>query len=147
VPRITDFCCCMYAFGCKLSLVRLCDSDFGITHVDHITIGITCAAFCFHIANISFASSWYLFCLFYLLLLLFFFFLTEVETRTGRSVCDLLSAINCLSHFYKIHRRMSLQNLSNTPDFRENRLSNILALLRAVSEFLAVLFTFIHLIR
>ena len=24
---------------------------------------ITCAAFCFHIAHISFASSWYLFCL------------------------------------------------------------------------------------
>jgi len=28
-----------------------------------ITIGNTCAAFCFHIAHISFASSWYLFCL------------------------------------------------------------------------------------
>ena len=40
----------MYVFGCKLSLVRLCDSDFGITLVDNITIGITCAAFCFHIA-------------------------------------------------------------------------------------------------
>jgi len=50
-------------FGCKLSLVRLCDSDFGITPVDDITIGITCAAFCFHIAHILFASSWYLFCL------------------------------------------------------------------------------------
>jgi len=35
--------------GC---LVRLCDSDFGITPVDGITIGITCAAFCFHIAHI-----------------------------------------------------------------------------------------------
>ena len=50
-------------FGCKLILVRLCDSDFGITPVDDITIGITCAALCFHIAHISFSSSWYLFCL------------------------------------------------------------------------------------
>jgi hypothetical protein len=41
VPRITDFCSCTYAFGCKLSLLRLCDSDFGITPVDDITIGIT----------------------------------------------------------------------------------------------------------
>jgi len=49
--------------GCKLSVVRLCDSDFGITPVDDITIAITCAAFCFHIAHVSFASSWYLFCL------------------------------------------------------------------------------------
>jgi len=63
VPRITDFCICVYVFGCKLSLVRLCDSDFGITPVDDITIGITCAAFCFHIAHISVVSSWYLFCL------------------------------------------------------------------------------------
>ena len=63
MPRITDFCSCIYVFRCKLSLVRLCDSEFGITPIDDITIGITCAAFCFHIANISFASSWYLFCL------------------------------------------------------------------------------------
>ena len=53
----------MCALGCKLSLVRLCDSDFGITPVDDITIGIICAAFCFHTAHISFAISWYLFCL------------------------------------------------------------------------------------
>ena len=39
---------CIYVFGCKLSVVRLCDSDFGITPVDDIAIGITCAAFCFH---------------------------------------------------------------------------------------------------
>jgi len=63
VPRITDFCSCIYVLGCDLSLVRLCDSDFGITPVDDVTIGITCAAFCFHIAHISFASAWYLFCL------------------------------------------------------------------------------------
>jgi len=63
VPRITDFCSCIYVFRCKLSLVRLCDSDFGITPVDDIIIGITCAVFCFHIAHISFDSSWYLFCL------------------------------------------------------------------------------------
>jgi len=57
VPRVTDFCICIYVFGCKLSLVGVCNSDFGITPVDDITIGITCAAFCFHIAHISFASS------------------------------------------------------------------------------------------
>jgi len=51
--------------GCKLSVVRLCDSDFGITAVDDITVGITCAAFCFHIAHIS------LLLLLLLLLLLF----------------------------------------------------------------------------
>ena len=62
MPRITDFCSCIYVLGCKLSLVRLCDSDFEISPVDDITIGIICAAFCFHIAHISFASSWYLFC-------------------------------------------------------------------------------------
>jgi len=63
VPRITDFCSCIYVFGYKLSLVRLCDCDFEITPVDDITIGITFAAFCFHMAHISFASSCYLFCL------------------------------------------------------------------------------------
>ena len=63
MPRITDFCSCVYVLGCKLSVVRLCDSDFGITAVDDITIGITCAAFCFYIAHTSFARSWYLFCL------------------------------------------------------------------------------------
>ena len=52
-----------YVVGCRLSLVRLCDSDFGIIPVDDITIGITCAAFCFHTEHISFASSRYLFCL------------------------------------------------------------------------------------
>ena len=45
--------------GC---LSRLCDSDFQITPVDGITIGITGAAFCFHIAHISFAGSLYFFC-------------------------------------------------------------------------------------
>ena len=38
-------------------------SDFGITAVDDITNGITWAVFCFDIAHISFANSWYLFCL------------------------------------------------------------------------------------
>jgi len=47
---------------------RLSDNDFGITPVDDITIGITCAAFCFHIAHNSFASSWYLFCLSFIVL-------------------------------------------------------------------------------
>jgi hypothetical protein len=53
----------MYVFGCRLSLFRLCDSGFRITAVDYITNGITWAVFCFHVAHISFASSWYLFCL------------------------------------------------------------------------------------
>jgi len=57
------FCSCIYVFGRKLSLVRLCDSDFGITLVYDITIGMTCAAFRFHITHISIASSLYLFCL------------------------------------------------------------------------------------
>jgi len=35
----------VYVLGCRLSLARLCHSDFGITPVDDITIGITCAAF------------------------------------------------------------------------------------------------------
>ena len=44
MPRIADFCSCIYVLGCKLSLVRFCDSDFGITPVDDIAIRITCAA-------------------------------------------------------------------------------------------------------
>jgi hypothetical protein len=32
-------------------LVTVCDNDSGITPVDYITIGITCAAFCFHITH------------------------------------------------------------------------------------------------
>ena len=58
-----NFSCCIYVLGCRLSLVRLCDIDFGITAVDDIATGITCAPFCFHIADTSFSSSWYLFCL------------------------------------------------------------------------------------
>jgi hypothetical protein len=55
VQRITDFRICtrIYVFGCKLSLFRLRDSDFGITPVDDITIRITCTVFWFHIAHIS----------------------------------------------------------------------------------------------
>jgi hypothetical protein len=66
----------MYVFGCKLSLFRLCDSDFGITPVDDITIGITCAAFCFQIAHfIRQLSVFFLFFGYYFgeLLLLFIF--------------------------------------------------------------------------
>jgi len=48
---------------CNLSVFGLCDGEFEITAVDDITVGITCAAFCCHIAHIAFASSWYLFCL------------------------------------------------------------------------------------
>jgi len=103
VPRITDFCSCIYVLGCKVSLVRLCDSDFGITPVDDITIGITCAAFCFHIAHISFVSSWYLFCLSVIVLArlcvfgtamsikrVFFVFLF-IKVMSGRLKCIVLS--------------------------------------------------------
>ena len=38
MPRSTDFCSCIYVFGCKLSLVTLCDSDFGITPVDDLLL-------------------------------------------------------------------------------------------------------------
>ena len=38
MPRITDFCSCIYVLGCRLSLVRICDSDFGITAVDGIDL-------------------------------------------------------------------------------------------------------------
>ena len=40
LPRITDFCSCVYVFGCRLSLVRFCDSEIRITPVDDITIGV-----------------------------------------------------------------------------------------------------------
>ena len=65
MPRITDFCSCIYVLRCKLSVVRLCNSDFGITAVDDITIGITCAAFCLHIAHISFDSTYYYYYYYY----------------------------------------------------------------------------------
>ena len=60
----------VYMYSGAGCLVRLCDSDFGITPIDDITIGITCAAFCFHIAHIS------------LLLLLL---LTAIELSLGGS--------------------------------------------------------------
>jgi len=44
VPRITDFYSCVYVLGCKLCVVRLGDSDFGITPVYDITFWITCTA-------------------------------------------------------------------------------------------------------
>jgi len=74
VPRIRDFYSCIYVLGCRLSVFRLCDSDCGITPVDDITIGITCAAFCFHITHIAFARSWYLFCLLIIVLARLCFF-------------------------------------------------------------------------
>ena len=79
--RITDFCICMHVFGCKLSPFRLCGSDFGITPVDDITIAITWAAFCFHIAHISFASSRYFFCLWVIVLARLCVFGTAMSIR------------------------------------------------------------------
>ena len=49
----------VYMYWGASCLVRRCDSDFGISPVDDITIGIACAAFCFHMANISFATYYY----------------------------------------------------------------------------------------
>ena len=71
----------VYMYSGAGCLVRLCDSDFGITPVDHITIGITCAAFCFHIAHISFASSWYLLCLSVIVLARLCVFGTAMSTK------------------------------------------------------------------
>jgi hypothetical protein len=68
VPSITDFCSCVYVFGCKLSLVRLCDSDFGIIPLYDITIGIKCADFCL-----------------LLLLLLLILLLTTIDLSPGGS--------------------------------------------------------------
>jgi hypothetical protein len=65
------------------SLFRLCDGDFGITVVDDITIGITCAALRFHIAHISFASSWYLFCLSVIVLARLCVFGTAMSIKKG----------------------------------------------------------------
>ena len=86
MPRITYSCSCIYVLGCRLSVVRLCDSDFGIAPVDGITIGITCAAFCFHIAHIAFASSWYLFCLLVIVLVRLCVFGTAVSVKMVFSV-------------------------------------------------------------
>jgi len=78
----------IYIFGCKLSLVRLWDSDFGITPVDDITIGITCVAFCFHIAHTSFASSWYLFCLSVIVIVYYYYYY-----YTGYAVAQLVETL------------------------------------------------------
>ena len=83
MPRIIDICSSIYVLGCKLSLVRLCDSDFGITPIDDIAIGITGAAFCFHVAHISFASSWYLFCLSVIVLARLCVFETAMSIKNG----------------------------------------------------------------
>jgi len=87
VPRIADFLQLYVCTGCKLSVVRLCDGDFGITPVDDITIRITCAAFCFHIALISFAISWYLFCLSVIVLATLCVFVTATFIK----MCSLFS--------------------------------------------------------
>jgi len=75
----------VYVCGCRLSLGRLCDSDFGITPVDDIT----CAAFCFHIAHISFANFWYLFCLSVIVLARLCVFWTAVSIKKG-VICFLI---------------------------------------------------------
>jgi hypothetical protein len=73
----------------------------GINPVADIIIGITCAAFCFHIARISCASSWYLVCLSIIVLarlcvfgtampikkVCFVFFIHETYVRSIRGYC------------------------------------------------------------
>ena len=101
VPSITDFCNCLYVLGCKLSLVRLCVSDFGITPVDDITIGITCATFCFHIAHISFAVLGTCFVcrlLFFIVIIIvvlyYYYYYCIPCTKTGISSIELLLAFS-----------------------------------------------------
>ena len=75
----------IYVLGCKLSVVRLCDSDCGITAVDDITVGITCVAFCLHIAHISFASSWCTCFVCRLLFIIIIIIITAIELSLGSS--------------------------------------------------------------
>jgi len=84
----------MYVLGCRLSLFRLCGSDFGITAVDDIINGITWAVFCFHIAHISFASSWYLFCLSVIILARLCVFGTAVSIKMVFFVFLLMNVIS-----------------------------------------------------
>ena len=105
----------MYVLACKLSLVRLRDSDFGITPVDdNITIGITCVAFCFHVTDISFASSWYLFCVSVIVLArlcasetamslkkLFFVFLF-IKVMSGRLKKGIVLSVSMLRFQYRL---------------------------------------------
>ena len=51
----------IYVLGCRLSLVGLCDSDFGITPVDNITIGITSILLRSNRAMYCYVSYWYVF--------------------------------------------------------------------------------------
>ena len=88
------FCICLYLFGCRFSLFRLCGSDFGITPVDDITNGITWAVFCFHIAHISFASSWYLFCLSVIVLAILCVFGTAMSIKKVFFVFLLMNVIS-----------------------------------------------------
>jgi hypothetical protein len=77
-----------------LSLFRLCDSDFGITPVDDFTNGITWAVFCFHTAHISFASSWYLFCLSVIVLARLYVFGTAMSIKKMFFVFLLMNVIS-----------------------------------------------------
>jgi hypothetical protein len=47
----------VYVLGCRLSLVRFCDSGFGITPVDDITIGITYYYYYYYYYAVVFCSS------------------------------------------------------------------------------------------
>jgi hypothetical protein len=100
VLRITNFCICIYVLGCKLSGFRLCNSGFGITAVDDITIGITCTAFCFHIVHMSWASYWYLFCLSAIVLTRLCVFGTAMSIRKVFFVLLFMKVISVLLRGY-----------------------------------------------
>jgi hypothetical protein len=63
----------------------------------------------------------------------------------SRLSVDWYQQANCFSDFREIQWSISLQNLSNKHDFRENRLS--LTLRVVVNERLPVLFTFLYQLR
>jgi hypothetical protein len=84
----------MYVLVCRLSHFRLCGSDFVITPVDDISNGITWDMFCFHIAHISFASYWYLFCLSVIVLARLCIFRTAMSIKKVFFVFLLMNVIS-----------------------------------------------------
>ena len=102
--------------GCRLSLVRLCDSDFGITTVDDITVGIICAVFCFHMAHISFFSSWYLFCL--SVIYYYYYYYYYKLQLSCHSVAVVLTLVQTKQIRINIHKKQyKKRSTNNTKDF------------------------------
>ena len=91
----------MYVFGCRLSLVRLCDSDFWITCRDDITIGITCAALCFHMTHISLIHYYYYY--------YYYYYRLATETLVLWSPLDCLKGVYSTSFFISNLRQIRLK--------------------------------------